>query len=138
MPLDLSLFAKILALVKAGIPLPSFADAAATEKWLVGLAPSEAALIAGLVSQFTAKGVVELALPDGSVVKLAQSCDGGCDCCITDADAAKVCAAAPEAFGDGKWLEAMKQAIALIPQIMAIFALFKSKDAPAPTPPINS
>jgi len=126
---------KLVEIVKAGLPLPSFTDVAAVTSWLAKMNPAEAEFIVAVVTQFKAQGVVELELPSGEKLTVARSCDGGCKCCLTDTDAAKVYAAAPEAFGDGKWLEILKQAVALIPAIVAIFSLFVAlSPAPAPIP----
>ena len=133
-----ALLMKLVEIVKAGLPLPSFADVAAVTSWLAKMNPAEAEFIVAVVTQFKASGVVELELPNGEKLTVARSCNGDCVCCLTEADAAKVCAADPEAFGDGKWLEIIQKIIALIPGIVAIFSLFVAlSPAPTPNPPIN-
>jgi hypothetical protein len=107
--------------------------------WLAKMNVAEAEFIVAIATQFKSQGVVELTLPNGEAVTIVKACDGGCVCCLTPADAAKVCAADPEAFGDGKWLEIFQQIVALIPAILAIFSLFAAFD-PAPNPdpgPVN-
>ena len=133
-----ALLMKLVEIVKAAFPAPDFTDEAAVTAWRAKMSPAEVAFIVAIAKQFKASGVVELELPSGEKITVAKSCDGGCVCCLTEADAAKVYAAAPEAFGDGKWLEILQKIIAILPGILAIFSLFAAKDEPAPTPPINS
>lgn len=137
-----ALLMKLVEVVKAGLPLPSFTDEAAVTAWLAKMNPAEAEFIVAVVTQFKASGVVELELPNGEKITVAKSCDCcGVTCCLTEADAAKVYAAAPEAFGDGKWLEILQGIVALIPAIVALFSLFAALDpapAPTPNPPINA
>ena len=137
-----ALLMKLIEIVKAGLPAPDFTDEAAVTAWRTKMMPAEVALIVAVAQQFKASGVVELTLPNGEAIAVARSCDGGCKCCLTETDAAKVCAADPETFGDGKWLEIIQKIIALIPGILAIFSLFAAlQPAPAPTPtpgPVNS
>jgi hypothetical protein len=143
MGINWSLLSKLVDLVRAAPPFPNFTDEAAVTAWLDRLKPAEAAVIVAAVSQFKAQGAVVLSLPDGEMLTVARKKDGcdGWDCCVTEADAAKICSADPEAFGDGKWLEIIQKIIALLPGILAIFSLFSTNDEPAPSPdpepPIN-
>ena len=138
----MNLFLNLVEILKTGLPAPVFTDEAAVLAWLGRMTPAEAAFIVALATQFKAKGAVEIALPNGALVTIAKACKelGGYVCGITEADAAKVCAAAPEAFGDGKWLEIIKSIITLIPAIVTIFSLFVAAPVPSPDPipPINS
>jgi hypothetical protein len=136
-----NLFLKLVEILKTGLPAPVFTDEAAVLAWLNRMTPSEAAFIVAMATQFKAKGAIELELPSGETVAIAPVCQGGnCVCYFTEADAAKACAAAPEAFGDGKWLEIVQKIIALIPAIVTIFSLFVAAPVPSPdpVPPVNS
>jgi len=130
-----ALLLKLVEIVKAAFPAPDFTDEVAVTAWRAKMSPAEVAFIVAIAKQFKSQGVVELELPNGEKITVAKSCDGGCVCCLTETDAAKVYAAAPEAFGDGKWLEILQGIVALIPAIVALFSLFAALDpAPAPIP----
>ena len=124
------MFAKLLALIAAALPLPAFADAAAVKAWLSGLNPAIADLIAALVAQFKATGRIEIECPDGTVCSMAPDAAGVWT--MAEEDQAKLVAAAPEKFGDGKFLEIFKQFLPLILQLLPLF--LKKEPDPEPTP----
>ena len=126
------MFAKVLALIVAALPLPVFTDPEAVKAWLGGLNASLGDLIAALVSQFQATGKVEIECPDGSVCSMAPDANGVW--AMTDEDQAKLVSAAPEKFGDGKFAEIFKLVLPLILQLLPLFLKKEAEPTPEPIP----
>jgi hypothetical protein len=133
----MEVFAKLLALLKAGLPLPNFADAAATEAWLIGLAPSESALIALLVGQIKLTGSADIALPDGSVATIYERSDGTFG--MAEERETALCSAAAGALeaevGKINWAALFAKIMPIILQILPLFLNVVPTPAPTPTPP---
>ena len=129
----MNLFLKLLAVLKAGMPLPVFADVKAVLAWWNGLGPAAADLIAAMAVQFKVTGHVDFFLPDGSAVSIVEGADGRLEM-SDDHQAMFCCAVAPGA--DGKWLLILKNLLPIILQILSVF--FTVNPTPAPIPPVNS
>jgi len=129
----MSLFMKLLALVKAAMPLPAFSDLTSVTTWLTNLAPAEADLIVSLVGQFKSQGFVEIELPNGNSVRMTATRDGRC---MSGYDQAMLAGALANADpkGMGNWLEALQKIIALIPALLEIIAIFTVEPSPTPDP----
>ena len=97
----------ILAVLKAVVPVPNWSDEASVAAWLNGLSPAAAKLIAAIAGRLNVTG----------------------DVCEADLLAA-IEAECPEAWGDGRFLELLKQLLPLIIQILPLFL----EPSPAPTP----
>ncbi len=133
----MSLFQKLLALVSVALPLPAFSDVEAVKAWFAKLNPALADLISALANQFKLQGFAAIELPNGEVVTLArrkEGCDGGCDCCLTPEDAARLTSAMPGKWGDGKFLEIIQKLLPIILQILPIFLEPKPSPEPSPAP----
>jgi len=134
----MGLFLKLIAVLKAALPLPAWLDRAAVEAWLTGLAPPEADLISTIAAQLLATGHVDFDLPDGAVVSIALADDGKPTMSDYHLDllAATLAAELPERDARG-WAQWIAIALELLPIILDIFRrLFPSPSpTPEPTPP---
>lgn len=125
------MFLKILALLRVAIPLPSFADPAALAAWLQSISEPLAELIAAIAGQVKTTGRCKIELPGGEVVEIVKGDTVG-TYAMSMPHQSMLCAAAPEAFGDGRWLEFIKTLLPIILQVLPF--LLKDEPAPAPTP----
>lgn len=128
------MFQKLLAIVTAMFPLPSFTDAEAVKAWLAKLTPTIGDLIPVWVNQFKATGRIEIECPDGTVCSMAPDANGVWT--MTAHDQARLVSAAPEAFGDGKWLEILKQALPLLQLLLPLLLKKQAEPAPEPAPKV--
>ncbi|NCC95107.1 MAG: hypothetical protein EOM10_17875 [Opitutae bacterium] len=108
----MNLLLAILAVLKAGIPLPDWKDEAAVATWLGGTNTPLAKLISAIAGRLNVTGT------------------------ITEADVlAAIEAECPQAWGDGKFLELLKQLLPLFLQILPLFLEPSPAPEPQPTPP---
>lgn len=126
----MSLFLKLLALVKAAFPIPSFRDVAAVTAWLQDLAAPEADLIVAMVNQFIATRQVEIELPSGEIVTLAADSTGKVMASPASMDMLAEAIANESGEPKGKWLDLLKKLLPIILQILPFFL----EPAPAPGP----
>jgi hypothetical protein len=119
----------LLSLFKDAFPLPDFTSSKAIGAWIAEMSDEIGEVIAELASGFAKTGSIEIELPSGDVVSCFKGADG--EPCMTAEDSDKLCAAGPEAWGDGTLLKILAQ---LLPIILKILPFFLKKD-PDPTPP---
>jgi len=134
----MSLFAKLLALLRVSLPIPSFRDVAAVTAWLQGMAAAEADLIVMLANQFAATGQIQIELPGGRTIFLSPTPAVPGLMISTDALASDpipllasaLASEAGEPEANGKWLEFLKKWVPIILQILPFFL----EPAPKPAP----
>jgi hypothetical protein len=103
----------ILALIRAGWPFPKdWSEKDVFVTWWNGLGEPAHAVIKMLMDRAKVTGT------------------------ITEADVVAALEANPEAWGDGKFLELLKQLLPLIIQILPLFLEPAPKPEPAPQPPV--
>ncbi|MEN6507144.1 MAG: hypothetical protein ABFD92_21620 [Planctomycetaceae bacterium] len=128
------MFLKLLALLKAAIPLPVFTDAASFLAWWNGLGPSISEFVASLAKQIVTTGEAFISLPNGVTLSMTRGDDGVYR--FDRSSVPMVCGALaehdPEVFGklgDGKLMEALLKFLELAEKILPlVLPLFLTPD----------
>ena len=129
----MNLFRAIVSLIQATLPLPTWSDKEAVAKWLDGVNPILAELIAEVFGQFEKTGSVAITLLDGDeLVLMSQGRPMGFDEVGAEKLAAEAEAEMPGKFGDGQILAWLQKLLPIIIQILP----FLLEPAPAPEPPV--
>lgn len=116
---------KLLAVLKAALPIPTLTDVDALLAWWNGLGPSAVAFIAAIAEQLYATGRVAIELPTGTIVTMVQDASG--QFVMAEEEQALLCAAAPDVVGaNGELLKIFMEKV--LPLLLQILPLFLDKN----------
>ena len=114
----MNLFRAIVSLIQAALPLPTWSDKEAVAKWLDGVNPILAELIAEVFGQFEKTGNVVLELPGDEVVLFSAEKPMSSDEAIVEKVSAAITAEDPGKFGDGQILAWIAKLLPFFMQIL--------------------